>query len=174
MARSEVTAVTGGTLLLKPCGSSTMTNAMFRSVRKRSVRSAFFSLSHEPLRNSTAGVMPSRRSTASSIVARFSDEGKNQRGNWSRIEPELAGLAQRLEAVAERAPDGVEQLRRQVLGVDPRLGRRRLGQGRADGLGRRLVSVPWPVIRACALMSKVKSGGVRSTHSLAVASAGRA
>ena len=79
--------MTGGTLLLKPCGSSTITNAILRSVRKRSVRSAFFSLSQEAFRNSTAGVIPSSRSTASSIAARFSEDGKNQRGYWSRIEP---------------------------------------------------------------------------------------
>ena len=88
IARSaEVTAVTGGTLLLKPCGSSTMTNAMPRSARKRIVRSAFFSLSHDPLRNSTARRQPSSRSTASSIAARFSDDGKTQRGYWRRIDP---------------------------------------------------------------------------------------
>ena len=49
----------------------------------------FFSLNQLALRNSTAGVIPTprRRSTDSSIVARFSDEVKNQRGYWSRIEP---------------------------------------------------------------------------------------
>ena len=41
-------------------------------------------------------------------------------------------------------------------------------------LGRRFVSVPWPVIRACALMSNVKSAGVRSTHSSAVRADGNA
>jgi len=40
--------------------------------------------------------------------------------------------------------------------------------------GRRFVSVGWPVINAWALMSNTKSGGVRSTQSAAVRSAGSA
>ena len=65
-------------------------------------------------------------------------------------------------------PDRVEDLGREVLGVDPRLGRDGLGQRSRSAFGRRFVSVPWPVIRAWALMSNMKSGGVRSTHSFAV------
>jgi hypothetical protein len=64
-----------------------MTNGMFRSARKRVVRSTFFSLSHEPLRNSTATVQPFSRSAASSISARFSFEGNTHLGYCSRIEP---------------------------------------------------------------------------------------
>ena len=52
------------------------------------------------------------RSTASSMVSRFSDEVKNQRGYWSRIEPELAGLGERLEPVGEPRPDVVLERRR--------------------------------------------------------------
>ena len=49
----------------------------------------FLSLNQDALRNSTAGVIPTsrNRATDSSIVSRFSDEVKNQRGYWSRIEP---------------------------------------------------------------------------------------
>ena len=53
------------------------------------MRSMFFSLNQVALRNSTEPVSPTarRRSTAPSISSRFSDEVKNQRGYWSRIEP---------------------------------------------------------------------------------------
>ena len=97
---------------MKPCGSSTMTNAIPRSARKRIVRSAFFSLSQDPLRNSTAHCQPSSRSTASSIVARFSDDGKTQRGYWSRIEPSWPRSASGARPVAEHRPDGVLELGR--------------------------------------------------------------
>jgi hypothetical protein len=89
-ARSgDVVAVRAGTLDLKPCGPSTRTSGIFRSPRKASVRSMFFSLNHVALRNSTAPSRPAFRSwsTASSMVSRFSDEVKNHRGYWSRIEP---------------------------------------------------------------------------------------
>ena len=83
----EVTTTSGGTLLLKPCGSSTITNGIDRSERNARVRSRFFSLSHEAFRNSTATRQPASRSTASLIRARFSLEGKTHFGYWRRIEP---------------------------------------------------------------------------------------
>ena len=107
---------------------------MFRSTRNRVVRSAFFSFSHEPLRNSTATFQPSSRSTASSIRARFSFEGKTHFGYWSRIEPSWPRSARGARPVAEHPPDLVVELGRQVLGVDPALRLLLLRQRLADRL----------------------------------------
>jgi hypothetical protein len=83
--------------------------------------------------------MPTRRSrsTDASMVARFSDEVKNQRGYWSRID-RAGRLLERLERIGEPRPHVVGELVRQVLGVDPRLGRELCRQGLAEVLGQAL------------------------------------
>ena len=65
----------------------------------------FFSLNQLALRNSTAPTRPASRSrpVASSIVARFSELVKNQRGYWSRIEPSWPASASGSSASANRA-----------------------------------------------------------------------
>ena len=136
-ARSfEVDATTGGIDDLKPCGPSTITSGTCSSSRKRSVRSAFFSLNQVPLRNSTATLSPNGSSAAfaSRIASRFSEEVKNHFGYWRKTAPSWPVLGERGEAVGEGAPDLGEQLAGQVLGVQARL----VGEGRRQGLADRL------------------------------------
>ena len=128
----DVAATTGGRLLLKPCGPSTTTSGMALSVRKRSVRSAFFSLNQLPWRNSTAIVSPARRSFASRIAARLSDDGKNQRGYCSRIEPSWPPARSGSRPSRNSPPDLVGQLGRQVAVVEPGLRGELLRKRRAD------------------------------------------
>ena len=100
----------------------------------------FFSLNQLALRNSTAPTRPADRSrlVASSIVSRFSELVKNQRGYWSRIEPSWPASAKRLERVREAGPDLVADVVGQVLGVDPRLGGQLGWQRLAQVLGQPL------------------------------------
>ena len=87
--RGDVVATTGGTDDLNPCGPSTITSGTCSSSRNRSVRSMFFSLNHEALRNSTATVSPCGASAAfaSRIASRFSDEVKNHFGYCRNTAP---------------------------------------------------------------------------------------
>ena len=100
----------------------------------------FFSLNQLALRNSTAPTRPADRSrlVASSIVSRFSELVKNQRGYWSRIEPSWPASASGSSASAKRAQTSSRMLVGQVLGVDPRLGGQLGGQRLAQVLGQPL------------------------------------
>ena len=168
-ARSEVTATIGGTLLLKPCGSSTITKAML-PIAQETQRPLGVLLVEPGSRCGTRrrAVQPSSRSAADSIASRFSDEGKNQRGYWSRIEPSWPAFASGSRPVAEpaarprRAARPAGPLRRSASWLATRLGQGRRGSTWAVASSR----CPGRSCSACALMSKTKSGGVRSTHRL--------
>ena len=165
-----MTATIGGTLLLKPCGSSTITKAIF-AIAQETQRPLGVLLVEPGAVAELDRERSSRRAVrrSSSIAPRFSDDGKNQRGYWSRIEPSWPAVASGSRPSRNVRQTSSQQLVRQVLRVDPRLGSRRVRAGPSRmALGRRFVSVPWPVMSACALMSKTKSGGVRSTHRVAV------
>ncbi len=69
-----------------------MTYGIALSVRKRSVRSAFFSLNHDPCRNSTAMGMSASRSLALRMWSLVSLDGKTQRGNCRKTAPSLPAL----------------------------------------------------------------------------------
>ena len=98
-------------------------------------------MNHDALRNSTAPVIPASRSrpTASSMVSRFSDEVKNQRGYWSRIEPSWPASLSGSSPSANHAQTSSRSVVRQVLRVEARLhgqlGRERLAQVLREPLG---------------------------------------
>ena len=82
IARSgEVAATTGGTEVLKPCGSSTTTYVAPISRRVSSVRSCLPSFIQPAPRNSIAGCA-GERSASSRRYATLSRLAANHCGNW--------------------------------------------------------------------------------------------
>ena len=120
-----------------------MTKGICRSPRNLSVRSRFFSLNHEALRNSTAPVRPASRAGRPPLdLVAVLGRGEEPARVLEQDRAELPGLRERLEAVGEPRPDVVAERVGQVLGVDPRLGGDLRRQGRPQvlrqppGLGR--------------------------------------
>src|SRR5687767_9128219 len=85
----DVTTVIGGRDDFVPGGASTITNGISYFSKKRSVRSAFFSLNQLAWRSSTANGVSPRRSRALTISSRDSLVGKNQRGYCRKTAPSL-------------------------------------------------------------------------------------
>src|SRR2546430_4651907 len=139
-ANSSLVAITtGGTELLKPCGSSTATYGILLSCRNLTVRSAFFSLNQLPWRNSTA-MGSSSRARVSRMGSRASFDGKTHFGNWTKTAPILPASTSGSSAsrncvyTASNSSAGMSLLHALLLGkLAAQLFANRLGQPRHLG-----------------------------------------